>query len=199
MAEFGLALPHILEHEGGSAFTNDPDDPGGATRWGVSLRYLLARGDLDRDGLPDGDVDGDGDVDADDVRHMPRHRAAFIYRTGFWDPNRLDEVVSQGVANKLVDAAVNVGSSQAWRLAQRAHNALGTLSAPLIVDGRVGPRTLFAVNCVPSNAFLRRVCAEQRAFYEALIVARPRLDKYRRGWTCRAAWPYTLTDLGWRL
>ena len=197
MAEFLLALPHILEHEGGSAFTNDPTDPGGATRWGVSLRYLLARGDLDGNGLPDGDVDGDGDVDVDDVRAMPRDRAAWIYESGFWVPNRCGEIVAQRVADKIVDTAVNVGGAQCWRLAQRAVNDLLIFNADfgrpktLDVDGKVGRATLDYVNSLPEVSYLRQFAQHQLAFYEQLIVARPKLVKYRNGWARRARWPLT--------
>jgi len=196
MTSFELALPAILEHEGGPAFTNDPVDPGGATRWGISLRYLRARGDLDRDGHLDGDVDHDGDIDAQDIRLLSKEQAARVYETGFWVPNRLAEVSSQRVATKIFDTAVNLGSAQAWR---RAQLAAQSLSIPIADDGKVGPKTLAAVNSLPEGLFMRAYCGAQRAFYESLIRSKPALSKYRRGWTRRAAWPYTLEELKWVL
>lgn len=190
---FNKALAVVLEHEG-STFTNDPVDPGGATRWGMSLRYLLARGDLDGDGLPDGDVDGDGDVDALDVQHMTRQQAAALYLTGFWLPNMLDKVLDAAVSTKIMDTAVNVGSKQAWRIAQRAVNRL---NCSLNVDGKVGPKTLAAVNSAPVLTLLPALCQAQKDFYVELIELRPKLSKYRRGWLRRAAWPFRPSQLGW--
>jgi lysozyme family protein len=196
MSEFRYALPIIFEHEGGDAFTNDPVDPGGATKWGVSLRYLISRGDLDRDGLPDGDIDGDGDIDIGDVRLVTREKASWLYETGFWLPNRLTEVASQWVATKMLDTAVNVGSLQAWRLAQRA---LVRCGQHVTVDGKVGPQTLGALNSVREGMFLPQLSGQQRAYYELLITKKPPLAKYRRGWTRRAAWPYRDEEALWRL
>ena len=40
MSDFNDAIPTVLRHEGG--FENDVNDPGGATNFGVSLRWLKA-------------------------------------------------------------------------------------------------------------------------------------------------------------
>jgi lysozyme family protein len=67
---FDLSLPHILEHEGGDKLVDHPADPGGITRWGISLRALRKLGI---------DVDGDGDSDADDIRALSIEDARGIY------------------------------------------------------------------------------------------------------------------------
>ncbi|MBL4872523.1 MAG: peptidoglycan-binding protein, partial [Rhodobacteraceae bacterium] len=53
----------ILRREG--RYVNDPDDPGGATKFGVTIHTMRRLGI---------DVDGDGDVDVDDVRKLTRDR-----------------------------------------------------------------------------------------------------------------------------
>lgn len=179
-------LHAVLEHEGGSKFTNDPVDPGGATKFGVSLRHLLSRGDLDRDGLPDGDVDGDGDVDIDDVKALPIDKVAWIYRTGFWEPNRLNELQEDALAGKLFDMAVNMGSKQMWRIAQRVLNA--QLGFNLRIDGALGNRTMAALHCGEFKGLVKHLCDAQAQFYLGLIEKRPALAKYRTGWLRRAAW-----------
>ena len=61
------ALDWIFWAEGG--YVDDPDDPGGATRFGISLRLLKKMGKL-------GDIDGDGDIDADDIRRLSSDSAS---------------------------------------------------------------------------------------------------------------------------
>lgn len=197
MANFVKALPTILQHEGG--YVNDPLDPGGATDMGISLRYLRAREDADGDGRLDGDFDLDGDVDVKDILALHAasedQRQAFarkIYKTGFWDPNNLDQIESQTLATKIFDMCVNVGNRQGVKLIQKA---AGTLT----VDGFLGPATINALNSRPWEQLLKAACAQQKEFYEQLIAAKPSRAKWRKGWIKRAAWPYKLPELGWTL
>lgn len=184
MSNFNWGVECVLHHEGG--WVNDPADPGGATNFGISLRYLQARGDLDGDGLPDGDLDGDGDVDIDDIRAATLDDAIELYKTGFWKPNLLDQIKSELVAIKIFDMTVNMGSSQGWKIVQRSCNKLGS---DLTVDGKVGPNTIAAVNSYHKVDYdLVNVIRERQAnFYETLIERKPVLAKFRLGWRRRAA------------
>ena len=58
----------IVSREGG--FVNDPDDPGGATNWGVTIHTMR------RLGL---DLTGDGQVTPADVRVLTREQAIDIF------------------------------------------------------------------------------------------------------------------------
>ncbi|MBF0590251.1 MAG: hypothetical protein HQL53_14110 [Magnetococcales bacterium] len=176
MANFESAISIVLQHEGG--YVNDPVDPGGATNYGVSLRFLRATGDLDL-----GDVDGDGDIDADDIRQMNRDQAIAIYRSEFWDRGGYEHIRHQNVANKLFDAAVNMGPKQAHKLVQRA---LWSVGRRVVVDGQLGPRTLAAIQDANGAHLLAALRSEMAGFYRELIARRPQLKKYRKGWERRA-------------
>jgi len=167
-----------LEHEGG--YVDHPNDPGGATKYGMSLRYLRRRGDLL------GDFDGDGDVDVHDIRAMTEPQAKHAYEIGFWGPNRLNSVKSQLLANKIFDMAVNMGSKQAWRLAQRAATRHGQ---ELVDDGIVGRKTLAAMNALLDVDYdvLATLRELQRGFYEGIMEQKPDLRAFRLGWLRRAA------------
>lgn len=179
---FQKALDVILEHEGG--FVDDPDDPGGATNFGVSLRFLHSEGELDADGdgFHDFDFDKDGDVDAIDVRSMERFQAALIYREFWWDKYQY-QLLPGEVAIKVFDLSVNMGARQAHKLLQRALRASGV---EVVDDGLIGPATRRAIDETDLCALLPALRSEAAGFYRALTAARPPLKKYLKGWLRRA-------------
>ena len=67
---YARAARKLLQIEGG--FVDDPKDRGGATKYGISLRFLAAEGafDEDGDGKADFDLDLDGDIDGQDIRDV---------------------------------------------------------------------------------------------------------------------------------
>lgn len=176
MASFEDAIGPTLEHEGFDAFTDDPIDPGGATKWGLSLRFLRAD-------YPDLDLDDDGDLDADDVRLIDLDQARAIYRRAFWDRYRLDSIDSQVIANKLFDITVNTGPRQAALIVQRA---IKSCHRPITVDGAIGPMTRGAINLTAAGRLIVGMRSEQAGFYRTLIAQKPAMAKYRNGWERRA-------------
>lgn len=187
---FEAAVDVVLGHEGG--FVNHPEDPGGATNWGVSLRYLRARGDLDGDGLLDGDLDHDGDVDVDDIRIMSRDDAIEVYRTGWWERYHYDQMNPE-VGTKIFDLAVNMGARQAHKLLQRACRAAGKTIAD---DGIIGKNTLGALFSVDDDMLIGALRSEAAGFYRMLVNRNAALRKrghsvpdfavFERGWLNRA-------------
>jgi lysozyme family protein len=185
MSSFEWALQNVLHHEGG--FVDHSDDPGGATDFGISLRFLQGiLEDNDEDGFADGDIDRDGDIDVDDIRSLDLDDVKKLYKDKFWKVAKCDKIKSEMIATKTFDMAVNMGPSQAWKLVQRGANSLGE---SLKVDGKAGAKTLAAVNSLTDRDFMlitniRRV---QDKFYESLIVKKPSLASFRLGWRRRAA------------
>jgi len=157
-------IEHILEDEGG--FVNDPADPGGPTKYGVTLETLEAwRG---RDNLTEQDVK---DLDIAEARQILLQR--YLFGPG------LDKVNNILVQLLAVDMWVNHGPKRAAQLFQRA------LKLP--VDGIMGPKTLNALNGnEPVNVF-RALLAERLRFYARHTVANPAKLKFLVGWIDRAA------------
>jgi len=182
---FPEALHYIMRHEGG--YVDHAADPGGATKYGMSLRTLRAQGDLDGDGLLDWDVDRDGDVDAADVRALTPDDAARYYRERWWDRYRLNLIHQSAPAIKLIDMGINMGMSRAVRIAQEAAADCGR---PVTVDGVLGPATAAALDACATACLRAAMCRRQYAFYRDLIERRPSLAVFRRGWRTRARfWP----------
>lgn len=180
---FEKAIETVLQHEGG--FVDDKDDPGGATNFGVSLRFLLSKGELDRDedGFLDFDFDKDGDIDAFDVSSMTLEDAIMIYRDFWWDKNGYDELPDP-VAIKVFDLAVNMGSRQAHKHLQRALRANGC--ADIAEDGVLGPMTRRATLSGDPLSILAALRSEAAGFYRVLAATKPVRQKYLKGWLVRA-------------
>ncbi len=183
MSHFDEAIKITLVHEGG--FSNDAVDPGGATNWGVSIRFLKNDAkDSDGDGWLDGDIDHDGDIDVDDIRNMSKEDAIKIYKAYFWDKYDYEQIVDFTVAARVFDMTVNMGPTQTGKIVQRALNECGN---NLTVDGKVGKNTFATINCTNSDVLMSEIRQAHAQFYIDLIAAKPKFEKYRKGWLRRAA------------
>lgn len=177
MSNFNTAVLTVLKHEGG--YVNDPQDTGGATNHGISLRFLKAVGDLDNNGFLDGDFDLDGHVDVHDISKMTQDDAINIYRHHWWDKYQYDRIINQSIATKVFDLAVNMGAKQAHICLQRAvRSACGV---ELLEDGVLGIKSIAAINNAPQSELLAAFRSEAASFYRSLN--RPR---YLNGWLKRA-------------
>lgn len=170
----------IIAREGG--FVNDPDDPGGATKYGVTLHTLR------RLGL---DLTGDGRVDEADVRALSRQQAVDIYVEHYWKRPRIAEL-PEALQACVFDMQVNAGAT-AVRLLQQL---LADMGHALAIDGRIGPETLRAAHAAAAAAPRHLADAygiARRSYYYRLADARPASRKYVRrkdggkgGWILRA-------------
>lgn len=175
MSCFNKAVIIILEHEGG--FSDHEADPGGATNFGISLRWLKSQGLY-------GDFDDNQKVDIDDIKAIDIQTATRIYREKWWNKYHYDRFIDCEIATKVFDMSVNMGSNRAHRILQLAINALG---GNLVVDGILGPITMKSTNIEPKDILLDEIRGEQKRFYLRLIAKRPDMVVFKRGWLKRAA------------
>ena len=131
MALFSLSLNAVLKHEGG--YVDDPDDRGGATNHGITQATLA-------------DWRGKA-VTAADVKAMTSTEAAAIYKARYWDKMNLDQIVSQKLAEAVMEFGVNAGIKTAGKALQRAaHWVHGAGAGKLVEDSAIGPITGRNVN-----------------------------------------------------
>lgn len=183
----------IVAREGG--YVNDPADPGGATKHGVTIHTMRRLGmDLDRD----------GQVTAADVRRLTREQAVDIFLREYFAKPGLANLPLQLQAS-VFDMQVNAGAN-AVKILQRLLTRLGH---PCSDDGVIGPQTARAAHAaaaaVPDLADQYGIA--RRDYYYALADARPASRKFARsrsggkgGWITRAeafispAWHLTLAQ-----
>ena len=164
MAEFTKALPYVLRHEGG--WSDDPDDPGGATNFGITQRTARQHGITTKEAL----------------RAITPEQVAAIYRKDYW---RFDGFDDQRVATKCLDMAANFGLVGAVSKLQRILVSLGAEDD--LVDGRCGHWTTMAVNAVDSDKLLTLLAEACAAHYQGRVKAEPSQAKFLKGWLARAA------------
>ncbi|MGY6536170.1 MAG: holin-associated N-acetylmuramidase [Pararhodobacter sp.] len=170
----------IVAREGG--FVNDPDDPGGATNFGVTIHTMR------RLGL---DLTGDGVIDVQDVRALTRAQAVEIFITHYWARPRIN-ALPQPLQPSVFDMYVNAGAN-AVRILQRLLNEMGH---DIAVDGVIGPQTIRAAHLATEAAPEHIADAygiARREYYYALGDRRPASRKFARrrdggkgGWIRRA-------------
>lgn len=193
MSEFVKGWPVWREHEG-TKFSNHSGDPGGATKYGITLRSAQAAEGIDFD------FDNDGDVDANDIRLMDESTAFKFYHQ-WWETYHYGQITDQQVANKVMDMSINMGPrgvSQktghiygAHVMIQRAVNRCGYA---LLLDGKLGTFSIQAINDCDSRELLYELCLLQKAHYNAWcdgFTEHPGdREKFRDGLLARSTWPF---------
>lgn len=185
----------IVRREGG--YVNDPDDPGGATKFGVTIHTMR------RLGL---DLDGDGRITAQDVQRLSMAEAVEIFLRHYYKAPKIDRLPERLRAS-VFDMYVNAGSN-AVKILQRLLNETGLLGVDLVVDGVLGPLSLKAAHAADEAMadYLRDAYGiARRDYYYRIADRRPASRKYARrrdggkgGWITRAeefiASAFHLTD-----
>jgi lysozyme family protein len=105
-----------------------------------------------------------------------------FYQQHFWS-NWFQQMVSDELAKRVFDFAVNGGTGASVETLQKAVNALG---GTLKVDGGWGPMTLAAVNAADQAALVQAFINARVAHYRAIAAANPADAQYLKAWTARA-------------
>lgn len=165
----------ILAREGG--YVNHPSDPGGATKYGITLKVARANGYMG------------------DMRDLPLHTARAIYRTEYIEKPGLLGIaeVDPHVAEEVIDTGVNVGVSRAKLWFQQALNVLNRRQvdyADVVEDGVIGPKTISAFQAlrrkrgeaVARRLMLRALNGLQFMHYYNLAKDNTKFEDFFPGW-----------------
>ena len=180
MSTIELAMPTILRQEG--HYSAQKNDPGGATNYGISLRFLLSIGAVDHNNLPGGDINHDGKVDVLDIKDMTPEEATQLYYSYFWLPNNYGRIQDQVIATKVFSLSINMIYHAENKCLQRAVRAASGVT--LTDDGVIGETTLNAVNACDSKLLLAALKSESAGYYRSIKYAGS--EDYLTGWLNRA-------------
>ena len=165
MADFRPAFENTLKWEDNPRSPGEVTfDSGGKTRFGIAAKFNQMPDNFWTDPVPEA-----------------LNLAKALYQQKYWV---YDGLISQNIANKVFDMAVNMGPKQAHKILQRS---LQVQHADISIDGVYGPQTEQACNQADSMNLLvdlREHCSE---FYVGLVQQKPEDQKYLHGWLRRAA------------
>lgn len=164
MANYKNLVPFVLNWEGG--FVNDPDDLGGATNRGVTMGTYEAY--CRRKGYPKPTVER--------LKNLTDDEWTEIFKTQYWDRWQADRIVSQPIANILVDW-VWLSGSHGIKIPQRLLH--------VGIDGIVGTKTLAALNERNPRQLFDQLKIARFDFIEDICRKRSANQKFKRGWMNR--------------
>jgi lysozyme family protein len=172
---FRIALKRTLEFEG--TYSNDPDDSGGETKWGITKKAWLTYGD------------------SVDFGRMTTNDVVDFYLNVYWRGACLSVLdsasVPQRLLNEIFDAVVNHGITGGIKRLQIAYNDINGDGIDLLVDGKIGAKTIGAIVAFCnrgsnySDALVAALRFERAALYFNLCENDTKKRKFLRGWLRR--------------
>lgn len=152
------ALDLMFGHEG--EYVNNPKDPGGATKYGITHRTLAAHR-------------GVSSVTPAQVKALSKAEAIEIYRRSYWVQSGGD-LLPVGIDFMAFDYGVNSGPAQAVKSLQRV--------VGVTMDGVVGGQTVAAVKAYKGD-LIAAYTAERLRFMKSLKT----WATFGRGWKKRVS------------
>lgn len=163
MSEFLPAFEKMIIAEGGYVLHHVKSDKGGQTYAGIA-----------RNRWPD--WPGWEAIDANCIPSSDLVRG--FYRENFWVPVCGVGINDQKIANSIFEFSVNAGTGTAIKLAQ--------IVAGATPDGKVGRKTLEAINAMDSNHFMAAYTVAKISRYEQIVTRDRGQGKFLLGWIRRA-------------
>jgi lysozyme family protein len=167
MTNFDSAFAYLIGDEG-NRFTDNPDDSGGPTNWGITQKsYSSFLGYL---------------VSDDEMKRITIDAAKNFYLVRFWKPLMCDSLIDCGIAIALFDSSVLYGIGTATILAQQSASVQ---FKTIVVDGLMGEQTVQFLNQMQRASFLEYFTEFIMQRIDTIIRIAPKNEVFRDGWVKR--------------
>lgn len=170
----GGILEEAFERARLTGFGEHPNDTGGATMCGVTLRTYTDFVRKNRIVL-DGKAPG-SDPSKADLKNIPFDHWLRIFTENFWNRCRASEINVRPLAWMIVDWVWHSGP----KVLKRIQKILGVKA-----DGIVGPVTVAAVNAADPALLFERLHKSRVSYVSECCAARPANRVFRTGWLRR--------------
>jgi lysozyme family protein len=152
-----VVLPFTLLQEGG--YSDDPQDPGGATDFGITLASWR-------------DYTGNDQASIADLQAVTPDEQAAFYTAQFWGPLNGAKLPG-GIDLMVFDHAVMAGNERSAVILQRCCGA--------VQDGDIGPMTIASADRATPLALISSIATMQEAYYRSLLG----FARFGKGWLAR--------------
>ena len=150
---FNRQVEIIFRHEGG--YVNDPNDPGGETKFGISKRSYP--------GL--------------DIKNLSKEKAKEIYWNDFYQKMKIGHIADEDISLQMFDFGVNAGGNAVKTM----QNILNLKPDGVIGNDTLNAVNSYPDQAKLHNLFVdARV-----QYYKTLVEKRPASTKYLDGWLNR--------------
>ncbi len=149
MANFELYFPTLLKHEGG--FVNNPNDPGGATNKGITLKTFRAMY------KPTATVE--------DLKNISNVVVKSIYKKNYWNLLNLDLIKNQKLAETVFDMGVNAGVSRSAKMLQYVANTILPQNKSFVIDGIIGSKSIEKINAINGDVLYNQFNELRKTYY----------------------------------
>lgn len=173
-SDFVMCMKYLNDAEG--VFSNDPDDAGGKTKYGITEATAKACGYKGR------------------IEDLTPNEAERIYYKVFWYDTKIGMIDNVEVKLLIFMFAINKNPRRAIQCLQEGFNLVnfkGRYGPDLKTDGILGPITLKSINRLKDDRrLLYSVRGEVVYYYRTITKRKPIFRKYYAGWLSKRIYSY---------
>jgi len=162
---FELAIKFTLSWEGG--YVNDPNDPGGETKYGISKRQYPNL----------------------DIKNLTVDQAKQIYYNDYWKKYKIDKIAAINPYLSIITFDTQVNTGKGIKILQKTIKDYPSKEfKQIVLDNKFGPITekyLINLNHISPNFLIHNYINNRTQYYLIITKRNIKLRKFLYGWLNR--------------